>query len=156
MAGWLISFSLDAVRRMTLAGLKIVAPPSWLFHEFEHFVLARPDTALGSLQVSTAYRHNLPSGASAAECFSLARQFVSRDGMSDPFDISEVSEHGSLFGGFSYNVGNDFGRVWYHFFDRQLLLGVYRSTRDKVADATGELQQAEQIMRASWYTTPSI
>ena len=147
--------SLDAVR-MILSGLKIVAPPSWLFHAFEHFVLARPDTALGSLQISTAYRHHLPSGASAADCFSLARQFVSRDGMSDPFDISEVSEDGSMFGGFSYNIGNDFGRVWYHFFDRQLLLGVYRSTRDKVADATSELQQAEQIMRASWYETQSI
>src|SRR5207237_8845656 len=132
---------------MTLAGLKILAPPSWLFHEFDHFVLARPDTALGSLQVSTAYRHNLPSGASAAECVSLARQVVSREGMSDPFDISEVSEHGSLFGGFSYNVGNDFGRVWYHFFDRQLFLGCYRSSRHKVADATGVLESVAYILR---------
>ena len=38
MAGWLTSLSLDAVRRMILAGLKIVAPPSWLFHEFEAYL----------------------------------------------------------------------------------------------------------------------
>jgi hypothetical protein len=141
---------------MNMAGLSIVAPATWTFYPFDHFVLGRPNTTFGSLQISTAFRHDLRGDASAADCFSVARQFASRDGMSEPFDAAESSGADFLFGGFSFTVGNDFARVWYRCSQRQLLLGLYQCPKQKTDQAASELQEAEQIMRMTDYATSRI
>jgi hypothetical protein len=141
---------------MNIGDLKLMAPQSWLFHPFDRIILARPDSGVGSLQISTAFRRDLHGDISPSACLDVARQFVSHDGMSEPFDTIERIDAESLFGGFSYTVGDEFGRVWYRFVQHQLLLGVYHCSAHKTAEAASELQEAEQIMQAAEYATPSI
>jgi hypothetical protein len=138
---------------MNIGGLNIAALPTWTFHPFGQIILARPDSGVGSLQISLAFRHDLRGKASAEACSSVAHQFVSRDGMSEAFDTVEIRDGESLFGGFSYTVGDDFGRVWYHFVQQQLLLGMYSCPKQRTSEAPGEVQQSEQIIRSAQYAT---
>ena len=141
---------------MNIGPLEISAPATWTFYPFDNLILARPDSGIGSLQVSTAFRHDAPHGASTADCLALARQFASCDGMSELFDATELSEPDILVGAFSFTAGNDFYRVWYRYSERQLLLGIYQCSRDEARAAVVELQDAEQMIRTSEYVTPGI
>ena len=141
---------------MKLAGVNIVAPVAWTFYPFDQLILARRDTAVGSLQLSTAFRQDLAGGASHADCLSLAQQFAVSDGTNEPFDIVKAGEGDTLFGAFSLTVSEDFKRAWYRYSKRQLILGVYTCPQSKSSEAGVELKEAEQIIRASDYATPSI
>jgi hypothetical protein len=136
---------------MNIDGLRIAAPPSWTFHPFGQVILARPDSGIGSLQISLAFRHDLRGKASAEACLSVARGFVTRDGMSETFDSAETNDGESHFGGFSYTVGEDFNRAWYHSVQQQLVVGVYHCPRQKLSEATTEVQQSEQIIYSAQY-----
>lgn len=140
---------------MNIGQLHISAPPSWTFYPFDQIILARPDSGVGTLQISTAFRHDAPQGASAADCLALAQQFASREGMSELFDTTQSSDADPLTGAFSFTVGDDFGRAWYRYSHHQLLLGIYQCPRAKTRDAAAELQDAEQIIRLSAYATSS-
>lgn len=140
---------------MNIGPLKIHAPATWTFYPFNGIILARPDTRLGSLQISTAFRHDVPQGGSASDCLAYARQFASCDGMSELFDTIEWSEHDFLLGAFSFTAGEMFGRVWYRYSRHQLLLGIYGCPRDKANAAASELHDSEQIIRSSDYVASS-
>jgi hypothetical protein len=134
---------------LLMEGLKLEAPQAWTFYKMGQMILARRDSGAGSLQISLAFRHDLRGAPSSEACLALAQKFVSRAGMSEPFDITQVADGGSLFGGFSYAVGEDFGRVWYRLADRQLALGVYGCSRQK--QQASELSECESIMRSAQF-----
>src|SRR5437762_999107 len=98
---------------LKIEGLNLEAPEAWVFRSMGPTILARRDAGAGSLQISTAFRHDLRNAQSPEACLALAQEFVSRAGISESFDATQVADGGSLFGGFSYTVGEEFGRVWY-------------------------------------------
>jgi hypothetical protein len=134
---------------LVIDGLKLEAPQAWMFYSMGKMILARRDSGIGSLQISLAFRHDLHGAPSPEACLTLAQGFVSRAGMSEPFDTTQVGDGGSLFGGFSYMVGEDFGRVWYRLADGQLVLGVYGCSRQK--QQASEISECESIMRSAQY-----
>ena len=133
---------------LLIDGLKLEAPQAWKFYSMG-MILARRDSGFGNLQISVAFRSDLRGAASPEACLALAMEFVSRAGMSQPFDIKQDADGDSLFGGFSYVVGEEFGRVWYSLVHRQLILGVYGcSQRNPEAS---ELSECESILRSAKY-----
>ena len=134
---------------MLIDGLKIEAPPEWIFRSMGQMILAERDAGVGSLQISLAFRHDLSGTPSADRCLALAREFVSCDGMSEPFDSTEIADGSSLFGGFSYTVGEQFARVWYHSARGQLVLGLYGCSRQK--QQASEVSECESIMKSAHY-----
>ena len=107
------------------------------------------DSGIGSLQISVAFRGDLRGAASPEACLALAKEVVSRAEMSEPFDIKQDADGESLFGGFSYVVGEEFGRVWYRLMHGQLVLGVYGCSRQK--PEASELSECESIMKSAKY-----
>ena len=134
---------------LLIDGLKIEAPETWLFRSFSQMILARRDSGVGSLQISLAFRRDLTGTPSAEKCLALAQEFVSRPGLSEPFDTTQTADGASLFGGFSFTTGDDFGRVWYRLARGQLVLGVYGCSRQK--EHAFELSECESIMRSVEY-----
>lgn len=134
---------------LAIDGLKLEAPETWLFRSMGQMILARRDSGVGSLQISLAFRHDLTGTPSAERCFALAQEFVSRPEMSESFDPMQTSDGASLFGGFSFTAGDEFGRVWYRLAGGQLVLGVYGCSRQK--EQPSELSECESIMRSVEY-----
>jgi len=134
---------------MLIDGLKIEAPPEWLFRSMGQMILAERDSGVGCLQISLAFRHDLSGTESAERCLALAREFVSCGGMSEPFDFTESADDGSFFGGFSYTVGEQFGRAWYRLARGQLVLGSYGCAQQK--KQASELSECECIMRSAQF-----
>ncbi len=134
---------------LKIEGLNLEAPEAWIFRSMGPMILARRDKGAGSLQISTTFRHDLRGAQSPEACLALAREFVSRAGISERFDATQVAVGGSLFGGFSYTVGEDFGRVWYCLAHGQLVLGVYGCAYQK--QQASEISECESIMRSAHY-----
>jgi len=132
----------------TLAYL-LEAPQAWIFRSMGPMILARRDSGTGSLQISTAFRHDLRGAQSPEACLALAQEFVSRAGISEPFDATQVADGGWLFGGFSYTVGEEFGRLWYCMAHGQLVLGVYACSRQN--QQASEISECESIMKSAHY-----
>lgn len=133
---------------LLIDGLKLEAPQAWKFRSMG-MILARRDSGIGTLQISLAFRGDLRGAASPDACLALAKEFVSRPGMSEPFDVTQDADDESLFGGFSYVVGEEFGRGWYRLVHGQLVLGVYGCSRQK--QQVSELSECESIMRSAQY-----
>ena len=134
---------------LLIDGLKLEAPETWLFRSMGQMILARRDSGVGSLQISLAFRADLTGKQSPESCLVLAQEFVSRPGMSEPFDTMQISDGTSLFGGFSFTAGDEFGRVWYRLVRGQLVLGVYGCPQQK--EHASELSECESIMRSAEY-----
>jgi hypothetical protein len=134
---------------LKIDGLNLEAPEAWVFRSMGPMILAQRDSGIGSLQITQAFRHDLRDAQSSEACLALAQQFVSRAGISEPFDTTQVSDGGSLFGGFSYTTDEDFGRVWYRLVREQLVLGAYGCSRQK--QQTSEISECESIMRSAHY-----
>src|SRR5215467_396576 len=98
---------------MNIGQLKISPAPTWKFYDFGNFILGRPAGNIGSLQITTAFRHDAPHDASTADCLALVHEYTSRPSRSEPFDTTESTQPDMLFGGFSFTRDRDFGRVWY-------------------------------------------
>jgi hypothetical protein len=134
---------------LRIDGLKLEAPQAWRFHSMGQMILAQRDSGIGSFQISLAFRHDLRDTPSPEACLAAAQEFVSRTGMSEPFDTIQVADDRSLFGGFSYTVGEEFGRVWYRLVHGQLVLGVYGCSRQK--QQASEISECESIVRSAQY-----
>jgi hypothetical protein len=134
---------------LLIDGLKLEAPETWLFRSMGQMILGRRDSGVGSFQISLAFRHDLSGKTSAENCLALAQQFVSRPGMSEPFDTMQTSDGSSRFGGFSFTAGDEFGRVWYRLARGQLVLGVYCCSRQK--QQPSELSECEAFMKSAEY-----
>jgi hypothetical protein len=115
-----------------------------MFYSVGPMILARRDSGIGPLQISLAFRHDLSGAPRPEACLALAQKFVSRAGISEPFDTTQVADGDSLFGGFSFTAGEEFGRVWYRLVHGQLVLGVYGCPRQK--QQASELSECESIM----------
>lgn len=120
-----------------------------MFRSMGNMILARRDSGIGCLQISQVYRHDLRGAATPEACLSLAQKFVSRAGMSAPFDATQIADGGSMFGGFSYLIGKDFGRVWYRLAHEELVLGAYGCSREK--QQASEITECESIMMSAHY-----
>jgi hypothetical protein len=99
--------------KVRIGDLDLEASEAWVFRQTGPMVLARRDAGCGSLQISTAFRYDLQGAQTPEACLAIARKFVSRAAISEPFDTTQVVDGGLLFGGFSYSAGEQFGRVWY-------------------------------------------
>lgn len=103
-----------------MGDLEFVAPPVWVFHEFSGLVLARRDGGVGTLQISLAFRRDLPDGASRQEAERLAREWTN----------DRVPSFTSLeMGTAPIGVGAleiEKGWVWYSLAPGGLLLAMYQ------------------------------
>lgn len=105
---------------VVVGDLEFIAPPAWLFHEFSGLILARRDGGVGTLQISTAFRRDLPEGASGEAAEQLARQWAY-----DPVATFDSLEGGTAPIGVGALV-NEHGWIWYSLAPGGLLLAMYR------------------------------
>lgn len=84
---------------LLIDGLNLESPRAWMFYSMGQMILARRDSGVGNLQISLAFRHDLPGVPSPEACLALAQKFVTRAGLSEPFDITQITDGSSLFGG---------------------------------------------------------
>ena len=130
-------------------GLNLDAPPEWIFHSMGQMILARRDSGVGNLQISLAFRHDLDGKPTPESCLALAQEFVSREGISEPFEITQIAEGDALFGGFSFVVEKEFGRVWYRSSRGQLVLAVYDCAHGQRQDS--EITECERIIKSAQF-----
>ncbi len=86
-----------------LGGLIFKATPEWMFFPYDNFILARRDSQKGILKIALAESQNGRS-PSAGELFETARGFVSREKLSEPFDVKEPQPGAYLFGAASFKI----------------------------------------------------
>ncbi len=115
--------------------------------------MARRDGGTGSMQISMAFRNDLRDTPTPEACIALAQKFADRPGMGEPFASVQVAEIGSLFGGFSFTVGDEFNRVWYRLVNGQLALGLYGCSKEKLQGT--ELNECEAMMKSAEYEQPA-
>jgi len=130
-------------------GLKLEAAREWIFHPMGQMIIARRDSGIGTFQISLAFRHDVSGKPSSEACVAIAREFVAREGVSEPFDTIEIANGNSFFGGFSYTIGKDFGRVWYNLSLGQLVLAVYNCSSEK--KQISEINECEQIIKSAQF-----
>lgn len=135
---------------IVIAGLRISAPETWKFYEFENLVLARRDSRGGSLQLSTAFRFDCTDTPTPQCCEACVRQWLG-DTTVGVFEVRPVSTSEEWMGGASLGPGGLEGRAWYVLRDGQLLLGVYQWAPDQQRDSqcADEIEEAEAILRSS-------
>jgi len=141
--------------KLVVENLALEAPETWIFFPMGEMIITRRDAGTGSLQITRTYRNELRNTGSPSAFLAVAREFNKREGVSEPFDIVQVAETDSLFGGFSYTAADDFGRVWYRLVDDQLVLGAYGCSRrqQNSPDIVTEMAECEQIMRSARYAS---
>lgn len=133
-----------------IAGLRVTAPNTWEFHEFENLVLARRDSHGGSLQISTAFRFDCNESPTPERCEACAREWLA-DTPIGSFEVQSIGASAEWMGVSSVGPGGMEGRAWYVLRDRQLLLGLYRWAPDRQRDprCVDEIEEAEAILRSS-------
>lgn len=138
---------------LLIKGLRLEASHAWKFRPMGAMIMARRDGGVGSLQISLANRHDLRDTPTPEACLALAQRFVTRPATGESFAAIQSADGDTLFGGFSFIVGEEFNRVWYNLTQGQLVLGVYGCAKDK-REGT-ELNESEATMRSAQYEEPT-
>ena len=124
---------------LSLNGISVVIPQTWVFHEFTNLILGRPDSRAGVMQISTAFRDDAAVPLGHESCARIASAWVGADqrvtGWLTEGDLDSV-----LLGTISVRVDTEFKRVWYQLHGTRLILGVFGCPWDQRDSA--EVKQA--------------
>ena len=127
---------------VAVGALELMAPREWQFHEFSGLILARRDGGAGTLQISTAFRRDLPEGASVNAAEHLVRQWIGDPRMSF-VSLGEAIGVGAL--------DNGCGQAWYSLAPGGLVLAQYQvgspDTDPKCIDR--DLEEVTSIVRSA-------
>ena len=133
---------------LTVGGVFMKASPSWTFHDLNGMILGRPDSRVGNLQITLAYRSTLGPGAGHAECRQVLAKFVSAEGPDTLADVVAEGSGDTLFGGGSVTDDRTWKRAWFRLTDTGLVLALYQCHRDRLPEAGVELTECEAIARS--------
>ena len=139
---------------LSLNGLCIEAPHSWMFHPFTNLILGRPDSRAGVMQISSAFRDELSESADHRLCEGIANTWFGAGELVSAW-TSEIASNGALFGVASAHDDSDLRRVWYHLHRGKLILGMFGCAWDHREAPEVKLAMAEMdlLMRTARYET---
>jgi len=136
---------------VSLCGLHLNAPENWVFMPNGNSILARTETQVGVLRISSiTIDKSAPLTVERLEEMSGA--FVSKEASLKPFDLKKPVSDNPLFGGASYRLKKGkqdfFTRVWYLYRDEKLALAAYGCPWRRRADddTFQELHQCERMV----------
>ena len=113
-------------RRLPVAGLLLLVPPSWRLHPLDRGkILARREPAGGIIQIAIVPRDKLPPDPSYEECMDTVRRTFDPEGVIAAYDSVVLDTATGPLGGASFHKGKDFLRAWYCLRTAGLIYGVY-------------------------------
>lgn len=136
---------------VSLCGLRLNAPENWVFMSNGNSILARTETQVGVLRISSIDVEN-SALLTVKRLEEMSRAFVSNETSSKPFDLKKPVSENPLFGGASYRLKKGkrdfFTRCWYLYRDEKLALAAYGCPWRRRADddTFQELHQCERMV----------
>lgn len=112
---------------LELPGIRLSASDKWIFYPFENLILAKRDNGCGTLQLSTAFRHDVSPDAGHEAVRPLALEFAGIDVGSGAVEIVTSAKEGKKIGTFSAHSESEFKKYWYVLGAQGLVLAIYQA-----------------------------
>jgi len=131
---------------VNLGVVSLAAAPGWSFFPMEDRVVGRPASGVGGIQVVRVPIERAPWPASHELCMAAAAQAAGMDVQGPGADRAKEHNEYCMAGGESFQVGEDFVRIWYRHCPDGMIAAWFavkaarageKSVRDSISECDG-------------------